>query len=73
VILFNAHHVVHFTLRGNATLPNNASNQALAKARALAVDGYMKTLGIHASTTISSTVSGSTYDYSYLVVYVATS
>jgi len=72
VVLFNAHAVVHATLRGNATLPNNTYNQNLAKARALAVAGYMKSLGIHAALTIKSSVSGATYDYAYLVVYVTT-
>jgi uncharacterized repeat protein (TIGR02543 family) len=72
VVLFNAHAVVHATLRGNATLPNNTFNQNLAKARALAVAAYMKSLGIHASLTITSTVSGATYNFAYLVVYVTT-
>jgi uncharacterized repeat protein (TIGR02543 family) len=72
VVLFNAHAVVHATLRGNATLPNNSYNQNLAKARALAVAGYMRSLGIHASLTITSSVSGATYNFAYLVVYVTT-
>jgi len=72
VVLFNAHSVVHATLRGNATLPNNTYNQNLARARALAVAAYMRSLGIHASLTITSTVSGATYNFAYLVVYVTT-
>jgi len=73
VVLFNAHTVVHVALRGNATLPVNAFNENLSKARALAVAAYMKSLGIHANLTISSSVSGATYDYTYLAVYVTAS
>jgi uncharacterized repeat protein (TIGR02543 family) len=72
VVLFNNHDAAHVTLRGNATLPNNTFNQKLATARALAVEGYMKRIGIHASITITSTVSGATYNFAYLVVYVTT-
>ena len=72
VVLFNAHDVVHINLRGNATLPNNSYNQALARARAAAVEAYMRSLGIHASITTTATVSGATYNFAYLVVYVTT-
>jgi uncharacterized repeat protein (TIGR02543 family) len=72
VVLFNAHDVVHINLRGNATLPNNSYNQALARARAAAVEAYMRSVGIHASITTTATVSGATYNFAYLVVYVTT-
>jgi uncharacterized repeat protein (TIGR02543 family) len=68
VTIFKARSYSAVLLQGNATVPNSAANQKLAKARALAVEAYMKKLGVKATLSIEATVSGSTSKFSVVFV-----
>jgi uncharacterized repeat protein (TIGR02543 family) len=68
VTIFKARSYSAVLLQGNATVPNSASNKNLAKARALAVEAYMKKLGVKVTFSIEATVSGSTAKYSVVFV-----
>jgi uncharacterized repeat protein (TIGR02543 family) len=61
--LIEARHFGDVILKGNATLPVSASNGALARARAIAVEKFLKQLGVHAKFAIEFTVSGATTFY----------
>jgi uncharacterized repeat protein (TIGR02543 family) len=61
--LIEARHVGEVDIRGNATLPDSASNMDLASARASVVETYLKQLGVRAVFKIEVTVSGSTALY----------
>jgi uncharacterized repeat protein (TIGR02543 family) len=61
--LIEARHVAEVDIRGNATLPDSASNMDLASARASVVETYLKQLGVRAVFKIEVTVSGSTALY----------
>jgi outer membrane protein OmpA-like peptidoglycan-associated protein len=68
VTIFKVRSYSAVLLQGNATVPNSASNKNLAKARALAVEAYMKKLGVKVTFSIEATVSGSTAKYSVVFV-----
>jgi outer membrane protein OmpA-like peptidoglycan-associated protein len=68
VSIFAARNYVDVILTGNAVLPHSTVNQKLARARALAVDAYMRLLAVKVHLIIQSRVSGTTL--AFAVVYV---
>ena len=58
--IFVSRGYVDVILKGNAALPNSTASRKLARARALAVEAYMKLLDVTVHLTISQKVSGTT-------------
>ena len=67
--LVKTRHYGDVILRGNATLPASTSNRKLARARASAVETYLRQLGVQANFNIEFTVSGASAIYLAVIVY----